>query len=364
MSSSHAPLLDRVPVANLLRLAFYAGEALDELEDAEASRDDGHSFHELLAALLANAVERLRRGGLERGYVCLEDCSARPRGRIVLGETIARTAMAQGRLVHEHDDLVEDTPDNRVLKAAARILVRSHFGDGLPDDVDVQAPAHRLATLVRELRGVSDVRLNARLLGALPRSEASRRYRIVRFVARLIAECSEPDEASGADWARQLAQDPVRMRRLFERFVLRYAQRHAKAQVLRARYVWPDHPRADASGILPGLHTDVVLRGNGWTRIVECKYVPKLLLEHPRGPAQLRSAHLGQLHAYLSREAATRACDHLPSGLLLYPAAGRQLNHETHLGRFPVRVATLDLTLPWMDLRHYLDGLLQGQISA
>jgi hypothetical protein len=68
--------------------------------------------------------------------------------------------------------------------------------------------------------------------------------------------------------------------------------------------------------LTPGLHTDVVLRGKDWTRIVECKYMPRLLATGRHHTRQFHSAHLRQLFAYLSREAAKYPTRNLPDGLL------------------------------------------------
>ncbi len=358
MTESTAVRPDDIPVANLLRLAFYAGEVLEELEECEADRDVGSDFRELLAAMLARAAERVRRGGWDRGYSLHEDFGSRPRGRILIGTTIARGGLFTARLAHEFDELDEDTPDNRVLKAAAKILSTPKSSAGEDEENPSESFAMSLGRIVRELRAVSDVRLTPHLVGSLPRGQASRRYRVVRFVARLLVECAEPDEAEGTDWARRLLQDSVRMRRLFERFVLRYAQRHTDAKVKPTRYTWSDTPSPESQALMPGLHTDVVLRGKDWTRIVECKYTPRLFASGRHNKQQFHSAYLRQLFAYLSREAAKHPTRPRPSGLLLYPAVSTSVDHVIRMDPFQARVATLDLTLPWSDLRTRLDALL------
>ena len=358
-------VLDHVPVSNLLRLAFYAGEMLEELEDCEAAWAEGIFFHELLAAMLANATERIRRGGFDRGYSAREDCGLRPRGRVQLGGSVSRLTLARNQLVHDYDEFDEDTPDNRVLKSAARILARvCTERSGSHEEL-----ATALGAVSRDMRGVTDVQLSRRMLQGLPRSVASRRYRVSRYVARLLTECAEPDEAEGTDWARQLLQDGRRMRRLFERFVVRWAKANARrgTRVGRTRYAWSDDGGLGSGLVLPTLNTDVTLRRRGWTRIVECKYTPHLLdVSRHSGEEQLRADHLRQLYSYLARDwAASRksaAPDReppiRPSGLILYPTVGRALDVCFELGAFRAQVATLDLAQPWPSMTHRLGTLM------
>ena len=177
MTEGRAQSLPPIPVANLLRIAFYAGDLLDEFDDCEAAHEDGARFDDVLQAMLARAADRIRLRGFERGYSQDEELTTRPRGRMLVAESIASCAIPTRRLACRFDEFGADTPHNRVLKAAARQLA------GTSDE----SPAKDgLRALVREMREVDDVRLSRRLLSALPRSIATRRYRVVRFIARLI----------------------------------------------------------------------------------------------------------------------------------------------------------------------------------
>ena len=352
-------VIDQIPVANLLRLAYWAGVPLEVVEECEASHEDGAGFHELLVHLLAGAIEQLRRSGFERGYSSAIDCGTRPRGRILLAESISRASIARGQLVHEHDLFDVDTLDNRVLKAAALTLLQYGTLDTTGGPV---APANTgygvLLAATRDMRSVRQVDLTRSLMAQLPRRQSARRYRTVRFVARVLVEYAEPDAGHGIDWAQQLAQDPVRMRRVFERFVLRYAKVRAArgVKVSRTTYHWSDVPSTAEACLMPTLQTDVVLHGQGWTRIVECKYTRTLLQANHHGTPRLRNEHLRQVHSYLSRHG--RPHGHVPSGLLLYPAAQTTLDIQARMGDFPVRVATLDLRLPWSTMCAKLSQLL------
>lgn len=353
MTAVAAETLSAIPVANLLRIAFYAGDLLEELDDCEAARDDGASFDDVLAAMLARAAGRIRLRGFERGYRTDEEITARPRGRMLLGTSIATGRLVQRRIHCSFDDFVADTPHNRLLKAAARTLVDR--GQPVPHTDPLRA-------LVREMRDIIDVPLSRSLLRSLPRSPAARRYRVVRFIARLLLDAGQPDASLGDDWARRLLRDEVRMRRVFESFVRRFGRVHAGPgiRVGRRTLAWSERPHP----LVGGLETDVTVRGRGWTRVVECKYTAKATTRGAYGQEIFRPEHLRQLYAYLARTRDSATDPGMISGVLLYPAVGAVSHESIDLGGFPVHVVQLPLDQPWSLLATRLSDVLHRQSSG
>jgi 5-methylcytosine-specific restriction enzyme subunit McrC len=347
MPQSALPSNSQVPIANLLRIAFLAGGLLEELEDCEASHDEGKSFDELLQAMLARAAERIRLRGFERGYSQAEEITTRPRGRIAVSRSIAACTIPMRRLACEFDEFGPDTPHNRVLKACARTLVRCDKSSVHQDS---------LRALVREMREVSDVALSRRMLQALPRSIATRRYRVVRFIARLLVDAGQPDARIGTEWARRLLQDESAMRGIFERFVRRFGRAHRPAGVAvrPSRFLWSASPQK----LVPTLITDVTVEARGWTRIIECKYMRSHATHTQHGTEMFHPEHLRQIFAYLSRARDTAQSPIALDGVVLYPAFDAAASHTVDLGEFRVRVVQLSLDQPWSALCGDLRGLL------
>ena len=349
LENIHTPL-QPIPIANLLRIVFYAGSLLDELDDCVATHEPGVTFEELLQSLFAGAAERIHSRGFERGYSTECEITARPHGRVVLAESIAQCTLRLRRLVCNFDEFSIDTPHNRVLKATARALSRPSAPETHADE---------LRRLVREMREVPDVALNRRLLAALPRSITTRRYRVVRFIAKLLVEQGQPDEMDGESWARSLLRDEVRLRRIFERFVHRFAGAHKPSgvRVGRSTLTWSSH--ATSTAPLPRLVTDLTIQSSHHTRIIECKYTPKVLERPPHGKLTFRSDHLRQLFAYLSRtQAKNPQC--AIDGVLLYPTLAPDLHATFNLGGIAASVAGVQLEEPWSTLQQRLEQTLFG----
>jgi 5-methylcytosine-specific restriction enzyme subunit McrC len=336
-----------IPVANLLRIAFYAGDLLEELDDCKAAREEGRTFEDVLQAMLVRAASRIRLRGFDRGYRIERESTSRPRGRILVAPSIAAGRLALRRLECEVDDFGTDTPHNRVLKASAAILARCDTSSEHQDS---------LRTLIREMRDISDVPLDRRLLRSLPRTPSAHRYRVVRFIARLLLDAGQPDAALGDEWARRLLRDEVRMRRVFEAFVRRFARMHAPpgVRVGRPRLVWSDRPHP----LVGVLETDVTLRGQDWTRIIECKYTAAATTRGLHGREIYRPEHLRQLYAYLARTRDLVRSPRTIEGVLLYPALAEGMRNRIDLGGFPVEVVRLALDCPWNEINRQLERLL------
>ena len=349
MLPADEPRLPLIPVANLLRIAFYAGDLLAEVEDCESSHDDGASFDDLLQAMLARAAERIRLRGFERGYSEETEVTARPRGRILINQSITSCALPTRRLVCSFDEFAVDTPHNRILKACARTLMRSNASTDHQDS---------LRSLVRAMRVVTDIALSRQLLRSLPHSLATRQYRVVRFVARLLIDAGQPDEHIGDEWARRLFQNEQRMRKVFERFAYRFARAHAPNRERVGR--WPLRWGAEAQDLVGNLNTDVTIRGNGWTRIIECKYVRSVTTTDHYGNEMLRPEHLRQIYAYLARTRDTAEFDVRIDGVVMYPAITGSARQTIDLGGFPVEVIRLSLAQSWPEVHRELLGLLFG----
>jgi 5-methylcytosine-specific restriction enzyme subunit McrC len=337
----------KIPVANLLRMVFYARHLLEELEDSEVARADGAAFEDILQEMLSGAADRLRLRGIERGYWPNKEHTARPRGRVLLAESIASCSIPAKRLSCAFDDFGVDTPHNRMLKACAQALARC--GES-PERQD------RLRALARDMRDVSNVVLSQTFLRTLPRSPATRRYRVVRFIARLIVEAGQPDERLGEEWARRLVQDEVKMRKVFERFVRRYGRAHAPrgTSVGQTRLRWS----AAEQPHVGGLETDVTIKHDGAVRVVECKYMRSATTLDHRGKRMFHPEHLRQIYAYLARTHDTPPAPKRVDGVLLYPAVDEATEQIIDLGEFAVRVVRLPLSAPWSALTARLRQLL------
>jgi 5-methylcytosine-specific restriction enzyme subunit McrC len=163
----------KVGLSRLLFLLGYAANPGFRPDDV-AGVEDTDLFAALGESLARHGLWALERGALS-GYVHMEEALRTVRGRIRVGDQMTRRPGILLPLEVAYDDFTVDIPENRILRAAIRLMVQV---PRLSDDV-----RWRLAHLNSKLDGVSELgfgvplpswtesRLNERYVPALRLAE-------------------------------------------------------------------------------------------------------------------------------------------------------------------------------------------------
>lgn len=340
-----------IPVRNLyVMLAF--GDALSgDLSPASCGALETEQLPlNIIARLLVIKLGWIRRRGTPRSYRVRDDVGAAPEGSLDLSATLRGMHLLHNRVAFRVDELQVDTPQNRLLCAGIRALLRS---------VRVKAELRdELRRSLPSFAGVSYMSSVGALRVAWTTTGSYASYREALGLARLAVLASLPDEGAHDQHWRKLMNDHAAMGQLFERFVRGFLRIElgARAKVRTRHFEWSD-PKADA--YVPRLQTDLFITNAARTRVTvgECKLYKQPLASAPHsGVARLRSAHLNQLFAYLCAARADAPTRHV-EGLLIYGQVDHDFGTEIMLRQFPVRVRTLNLHEAWPQLREQLVGL-------
>ena len=218
----------RKALIRMLAVALDLRIAAGELAALDTQRRD---LLELLARLFADRLLAAVRRGLPRRYIAHEDDLPVLRGRLNLTRQVTHLAVRPDRLACRYDELSEDTPLNRVLKAAVTRLARL-----------VRAPAN-----VRSLAELA-ARFEAVSASAYPLREAVRLDRtntafhdLYRMACLFLDDEWQSTKSGAADGFALLFP----MNELFEKFVGRCLKRALAPGAVhlqrRGRYALSDH---------------------------------------------------------------------------------------------------------------------------
>lgn len=340
-----------IPIRNVYYLLCYAWNCLTERKFADVATAGATDLADLFARVLISGVHRLRRRGFERGYEERHEEVPAIRGRIQIFETASRFLDRHARASCVFDELTIDTPQNRVVKAAIRIL--ADVGDL---DRDNRAELKRL---LREVYEIGDFPLNRSLFRAVRLHANNRHYAFLIHVARLILEFAIPDEKTGQYRFRDFTRERGEMARLFEAFVFNFLQvERPDLNISRDRLQWDASSLTDPElDYLPSMLTDVSARGPGRTVIMDAKYYEQTLQEH-YDRKSIHSEHLYQLVSYLRNLEAAGGQDASAEGMLVYPVTGEPLDLTYQIQGHKVRVYTLDLGKDWMAIEKDMKALV------
>ncbi len=364
-----------IPIANLYYLLCYAWDVLPPRGlapvTAETLPADQQPALSLLAYFLTSALAEQRRRGIPVTFAEVETVDAQPRGRLQPAR-LARLPSAAARqfLPSRHHEVTLDTPLNRLVVTALRRLAALSTAptDGLPRTLR-QAVRVALAPLksVTSLEHPQAGDFRSAALRLRPADSTS--HLLLRAAELLLLNLLPVSSQTGADAINaattrrfhDFSADEVQMGRVFEAFVRNFFRREQRqlavvSEVLRWRDATATAPTA--LPLLPVMRTDLTLSSPTRRLVIDTKYYRRPLAGSRHVAERLLAPHLYQLLAYLRNQPAT--VGQSVEGMLLYPTSADSgtLTLEYQLEGFRVRVVTLNLDQPWVQIRQDLHQLI------
>ncbi|MEB3047692.1 5-methylcytosine-specific restriction endonuclease system specificity protein McrC [Rhizobium mulingense] len=345
-----------IPIKNIYYLFCYAWNRFEEALSVPVGGATSPDLPNLLARVMLSGVRRIMRRGLDRGYQYQEQELSTVRGRIELGATLRLQARKVRRLQCEFDELSHDLLHNRVLKSSLRRLARAPTID--------RDLGHELEMIARKMPYVSDIWLDRSAFARVQLHRNNAHYQFLMKIAELAFECLLPDPNGTGFVFHDVTRDERKMARVFEEFVRNFYSAEQQAFRVEPLTINWDATRLSGSfGRLPNMRVDVFLRARDRRIIIDTKYYAEALQSY-HGTESFHSENLYQLFSYLRNAAGNSSEFAQAEGMLLYPCAGTSLNETFIVQGHPVRVATLDLSVPWPAIKAQLLNLLTAPSHA
>lgn len=340
-----------IPIRNVYVMMAYAFSTIRSPGHDRLASEKFEHLHELFAAILIDGVTRQVKRGLQHGYVARSEELATVRGRIDVTRTATQRSLTRGRLVCEHDEYEPDTSHNRALKAVMTLLNRH-------GDVS-RARKVELRNLLPYFSHVQLIDPASIRWNTLTYHRAISGYRLLLGACELVV-CGLLQGQAGRDAMLSEWLGDEKMHDLYERFLRNYFKvHHPQLKPAASTIPWDKDPtRSPKDYHLPAMNTDLVLRGCGRTLIVDAKYYGKSLQVSRFGKESISSSNLYQILSYVQNEQAQSGGT--VGGWLLYARtdAPRQPDLDVTLHGNRILANTLDLNLPWEDLRAQLERIV------
>jgi 5-methylcytosine-specific restriction enzyme subunit McrC len=345
----------KVPIQNLYYLLCFAWKyAPQELAMDVGAVPASADVLDLCSYVLVTGMDYLFRRGLDQGYVQREEQTARLRGRVDITRTVKRRAWSRPEAVCQFDELTPNVLHNQIIRSTAASLMGVTSIDSSLRD--------RLQTTYRSLSGIDTVQVTEASFRRIQLHRNNRYYAFLLFICKLVHNLKLPGPSAGEDRFRDLISDEKLMERVFEEFLRNFykVKQDEFHHVDSVRLKWSAEPIGNANlNLLPEMWTDITLRSDTRTVIVDAKYYKDALQEH----YDARKAHSGNLYqmlAYLRAESAlTRSV--WPEGILIYPAGDSEVDESYVIDGYRVRLYTLNLNQSWKGIEQDLLELLAEQ---
>jgi 5-methylcytosine-specific restriction enzyme subunit McrC len=347
--------IGRIPVRNLWLLMLYASDLFRARGTGSIGLEDNpDDLPDLVAELLAHAVEVRQRRRLSVGYQSRVAVLNRVRGRVDVLSTETHQLLMRGQVACRFDELTIDTPRNRFVRAALEAISRI---------VRRRDVVHRCRSLANNLKamGVSGHPPTRAELGAFRFGRHDANDQVMIAAAKLAFDLALPTEAAGNSVLSLPDREVVWVRRLFEKaiggfydVVLSPKGWHVERGTALGWQI--EKKTTGIDKILPTMRTDIVLDNAQMAHrvIIDTKFTSIVTSGWYREES-LRSAYVYQIYAYLRSQV---GCGDLysdnASGLLLHPSIGEMVDETVVIQGHNIRFATVDLTGSPKEIRSQL----------
>jgi 5-methylcytosine-specific restriction enzyme subunit McrC len=347
--------IGRIPVRNLWLLMLYASDLFRTRGIGNVGLEDSpDDLPDLVAEILAHAVEVRQRRRLNLGYRPRDAVLNRVRGRIDVLNTERHRLLDRGLVACRFDELTIDTPRNRYVRAALETI---------PRIVKRASVAHRCRALASGMKamGVSgDAPTRAQMsTDHFGRNDADDRFMVA--AAKLAFDLALPTEEPGTNVLTLPDREVTWVRRLFEKAVGGFYSVVLQPQGWRVRcgstLIWQiEQGTSGIDQILPTMRTDVVLdHASACRRIVIDTKFTSIVTSGWYREETLRSGYVYQIYAYLrSQVGRGDPLADCASGMLLHPSIGDTVDEAVVIQGHSIRFATVDLTAPPGNIRSQL----------
>ncbi len=343
-------------IRNIFHMLAYAYKGLRHKSYERIAIESFDHIEDLMAAILLRGINQQIKQGLHRDYQLHSDDLLTVRGRIVLAETIRQRIKRRRQINCKYDELSVDNLFNRILKAAALVLVRS---SKLKADL-----RQALKKTLTSLQEVSSLDLNSVNWSRLQIGRQTQTYELLLNICRLIQLQALHTEEDGYFRLEQW-MDEGTIALLYQRFLLEYFREHHPHLAPAAKHIpWDLAEETERSSFLPVMISDVILSSDKRILVIDAKFYGKTLQKN-HDKLKFHSNNLYQMFAYVHNFQAHNP-DKEVSGMLLYAKTQEEIvpndTVKLHGNMFTIR--TLDLNCDFVNICHELDAIAASAYHA
>jgi 5-methylcytosine-specific restriction enzyme subunit McrC len=342
-----------IPIKNLYFILCYVWDMLPDSLLTDRELEDCPRIEDLYGKILSAGVSRLLKRGLYRSYVEQTEPIYGIRGKLNLSASIKNGKLPLGYTVCTTEDYTPDVVENRLLKAAMRLLLQSESIDS--------AVRCELEEVWLRLKDIDETKAHIMDFRKIQLHGNTTDYRFLLEIAYLVFIDGLINETSGYSQFYDVRDNEIRMGELFEKFIFNYASKNfSDLAVSRPHIKWHNVVANQIDQqYLPVMRSDLVIRSpfpHPQAIVVDMKYYAKLFNSR-FSTDKLISGNLYQIFTYLSN-AQKEDKETAWQGMLLYPVVDQTVSLDFELDYMPVHIRTINLDQDWGEIEKDIDAVL------
>lgn len=343
----------KILINNIYHMLSYAFQTLKQENYKDVSIEPFDEMYDLFAAILSKGIGFQLKHGLYKEYINYQEDLAVVSGKINISETLKKYSAHKKVLSCNFDKFSENNLYNQILKTTVMLLLRNK-----------KVKAEYEDNLKKMMLFFSDVDLlNPKGIrwSAIQFQRNNQTYRMLIGICQLIIEGMLITTNAG-DYKLASFIDEQRMSRLYEKFILEYYRKHFPQLTVTASQIpWC----VEDSTMLPTMQSDIHLQKDNTVLIIDAKYYSQTT-QFRYNKHTIHSNNLYQIFTYVkNRDYQFENLEHTVSGMLLYAKTEDEIQPDNvyQMHGNQIIVKTLDLNLPFVDIKKQLDEIVKEHFS-
>ena len=332
-------------IKNIYYMLSYAFHVLRRKEYENIAAEDFDDIEDMFAAILSTGLSRQIKLGLYKEYIPVEENMISLKGKLDINESIRNRLQRKKLLYCCFDELSIDNIYNQVIKTTILYLLKQK-----------NVKPERKVLLKKDLihfNSVHEISKSEIRWDSLRFTKNNQEYRMILNICKFVLSDLIFTTEKGSHRVISFF-DEQQMHSLYEKFILEYYRRHHPELSPNPDYVnWDTE---DDTYLLPKMLTDITLKKNCKTLIIDAKYYEHNLKTN-FDVKTISSANLYQIYAYVKNMDKNNTGN--VAGMLLYAKTEEKIQPDQKymIGGNRISVKTLDLNLPFSEIANQLEKI-------
>lgn len=337
-------------IHNIYYMLAYAFQVLNEQGYKNLETESFGNCADLCSAILIKGFSIQIKRGLFKDYIEVSEATSSLKGKINVTDSVKSVSMLHNQMVCEYDEFSENSYLNQIIKTTFEELLKMDVSKERKKNI------RKLLIYFKNVDGLDPHRINWKISF----TKTNQSYRMLIGICNLVLKGLIQTNADGSTKMMGFF-DEQRMCRLYEKFILEYFRKEHKELTANASQI-PWQLDDDSAEFLPIMQTDITLNKGNTYLIIDAKYYEHTMQTKFDVPT-LHSNNLYQIFTYVkNKETQLARVEHKVSGMLLYAKTDEEVvpNNRYRMSGNSIEVRTLDLNVPFADIRSQLDVIAQS----
>lgn len=341
-----------IRIENIYCMLAYAYQPLLRKGCKKVTAESFENAADLCAAILIKGVSKQLKTGLGQEYIPETETLSGIRGKINIAESIKSLALLRKQLVCTYDSFSINSYTNQIIKTTMLKLLRTNISQN-------RKKALRSLLLFFDRVDVLEV---PNINWTQQYNRYNQTYQMLISFCYLILKGLLQTQSDGH--MKLMNFTVTQMHRLYEKFILGYYKaEHPEIKANASQIQWQvdDGIRS----MLPVMKTDITLEHDGKILIIDAKFYEHTT-QAQYDKHTIHSQNLYQIFTYVkNKEYELREKEHKVSGMLLYAKTDEEIypNHVYQMSGNQISVRTLDLNLPFKEIKQQLDEIVEAHFG-